>query len=56
MEIDEKEYQALDSLRRKRISVPAHEIMESLAKYFPMGTKVIITKDCWKMEKDGKNY
>ena len=54
MNISEKEYRALDNLRMKKISVPAHEIMESLAKYFPMGTKIIIDKDCWKIEKGDK--
>ena len=54
MEIDEKEYQALDSLRRKKVSFYAHEIREILKHYYPKGTTVTINVDCWKIDREDK--
>ena len=54
MEINEKEYQALDRLRFSKVAAPAHQIQQVLLKYYPMGTKIIIDKDCWRIEKGDK--
>lgn len=51
MEIDIKEYNALDRLRGEKISFPARQIKEILMKYYPSGTTVTINKDFWKIEK-----
>ena len=52
MEIDVKEYQALDCLRCDKIRLPVMQIMDVLRKYFSKGTKVIIDEDCWRIEKE----
>ena len=54
MEINEKEYQALDRLRFSKVAAPAHQIQQVLLKYYPMGTNIIINKDYWKIDREDK--
>ena len=42
--------QYLDRLRREMMLTPVEEIMSVLLKYYKPGTKIIITKDYWKIE------
>ena len=42
---------ALDRIRYDMLSNPAHELRQILSKYYEPGTKIIITKDYWKIDK-----